>query len=121
MSQDDLKYTYDSAKERMECHPEIADRYKKIIAKQPFFKKEKDALKFVIDNKRREDLYSCQIWAKIEKVDDVYRIQDWWMVTDDNKVKLYAEYIGMALMYDETRFLSIVDENVKIDDVVAYW
>lgn len=34
--------------------------------------------------------YSCQIWAKVEKSDDIYRIVNWWIVTDDIKVKLAA-------------------------------
>ena len=69
--------------------------------------------------KEKPDNY--QIWAKIEKGDDgIFRIQDRWLVTNDNKVKLAADYIGMALMYDDVRFCKIIDNNIKIDDVIAY-
>ena len=118
MSQSELEYTYESAKGRMEYHPDIADKYQSIVLEYSRFKNEKDALETAI-NMEKENPYTCQIWAKIEKSDGVYRIMDWWIVTDDWKVKQAAEYIGMAQMYDETRLSYIIDNNVKIDDVIA--
>lgn len=56
----------------------------------------------------------------IEKTDGVYRILNHWLVTDDGKIKQSAEYIGMALMYDETRLERIINNGIKIDDVIAY-
>ena len=70
---------------------------------------------------RKENRWGCQIWANVEKVDDIYRIQNYWLVTDDGKTKLSANYIGMALMYDETRLLNIIDNDIPIDEVIAYY
>jgi hypothetical protein len=119
ISQDEMKYTYESAKARMDCHVERANKQKDIIAKHPFFKTEREALQAALKN---ENLFDYQIWAKIEKGEDgIFRIQNNWIVTDDVFVKLAAEYIGMALMYDDIRFNRIIYNNIKIDDIVAYW
>lgn len=121
IGQNDMRYLYESAKGRMEAHPEYADGQKKIIQEHPHFKSEKEALEAAI-NMEKEHPYSCQIWAKFEEGDDgIFRIQNWWVATDDWKIKLAAEYIGMALMYDQTRLTKIIDNNIQIDDVVAYW
>lgn len=119
ISQDEMKYTYESAKARMDCHVEHANKQKDIIAKHSFFKTEREALQAALKN---ENLFDYQIWAKIEKGEDgIFRIQNKWIVTDDVFVKLAAEYIGMALMYDDIRFHRIIYNNIKIDDIVAYW
>lgn len=120
MMQDELRRLYETAKARMDANPEIAEKHKKAIREHSSFKSEKEALQAAI-KLRKENHWGCQIWASVEKVDDIYRIQNYWLVTDDGKTKLSADYIGMALMYDETRLLNIIDNNVKIDDVVAYW
>ena len=39
---------------------------------------------------------------------------------EDGKIKLAAEYIGMALMYDDIRFNRILNNNINIDDIVSY-
>lgn len=120
MTQDVLEYTYENAKGRMDAHPDIAEEKKNIIKNLPHFNSEKEALETAF-KMEAENPYSCQIWAKIEKSNDIYRIVNWWIVTDDVKVKQAADYIGMAQMYDEARLCRIIDNNVKIDDVVAYW
>lgn len=118
ISQDEMRYLYDSAKARMDFHVEHANKQKDIIAKQPFFKTEREALQAALKN---ENLFDYQIWAKIEKGEDgIFRIQNNWIVTDDVYVKLAAEYIGMALMYDDIRFNRIIYNNIKIDDIVSY-
>ena len=119
MSQDELAYTYEHAQARMDAHPEYADKQKLIIQAQSFFKSEKDALQAAIEQ-RKDNHWGCQIWAMIEKTDGVYRIINHWLVTDDGKIKQSAEYIGMALMYDETRLERIINNDVKIDDIIAY-
>ncbi|WP_231390690.1 hypothetical protein [Segatella baroniae] len=119
MSQDELAYTYEHAQARMDAHPEYADKHKKIVQAQSFFKSEKDALQAAIEQ-RKDNHWGCQIWAMIEKTDGVYRILNHWLVTDDGKIKQSAEYIGMALMYDETRLERIINNDVKIDDINAY-
>lgn len=119
ISQSDLKYVFETAKSRMEAHPEIAERHQNIIQKCPYFESEREALGMAI-KLENENPYRCQIWAKVEKVEDIYRIQNYWLVSDDVKIKVSAEYIGMALMYDEPRLSRIIRDNAKIDDVVAY-
>lgn len=116
-----MEYLYQSARGRMEANPEAAEKYQEIIQNFPRFKTEKEALQRAINliKKTRSDF---QIWAKIGKGDDgIYRVQDWWIVTDDAKIKQAAEYIGMALMYDDVRFARILRDNAKIGDVVSYW
>ena len=118
ISQDEMSYLYESAKARMDCHVEHANKQKDIIAKYPFFKTEREALQAALKN---ENLLDYQIWAKIEKGEDgIFRIQNNWIVTDDVFVKLAAEYIGMALMYDDIRFNRILNNNINIDDIVSY-
>lgn len=121
ISQEDMDYLYTSAQGRMKANPDAADRFSKIIQEFPRFKTEKEALQRAI-KLIKESQSDFQIWAKIEKGDDgIYRVQNWWIVTDDAKVKQAAEYIGMALMYDDIRFSRIISDNVKLDDVVSYW
>lgn len=119
MSQDELAYTYEHAQARMDAHSEYADKQKQIIQAQSFFKSEKEALQAAIEQ-WKDKQWGCQIWAMIEKTDGVYRILNHWLVTDDGIIKQSAEYIGMALMYDETRLERIINNGIKIDDVIAY-
>ena len=121
ISQEEMKYTYESAKARMDFHVDYANKQKDIIAKHPYFKAEKEALQEALKliKKTKSD---CQIWAEIEKGDDdIYRIQNKWIVIEDGKIKLAAEYIGMALMYDDIRFNRIINNDIPIDEVIAYW
>ena len=121
ISQDEMRHIFESAEGRMGYNPEFAEKHKKAIQGYPYFKTEKEALENAI-KMMKEKPANYQIWAKIDKGDDgIFRIQDWWIVTDDGKVKLAADYIGMALMYDDLRLDRIIDKNIKIDDVVAYW
>ncbi len=120
MNQERLKYLYESAESRIDAHPNIAEKHRADIQKCTHYESEKEALSRALELER-ENPYSCQIWAKIEKADDIYRIQKYWLVTDDVKIKMAADYIGMALMYDETRLQNIIYNKVKIDDVIAYY
>lgn len=121
ISQDELKRLYENAKSRMEINPDITSKHTKVIEGCPFYQSEKEALEAAI-KMMKEKPANYQIWTKFEKGDDgIFRIQDWWIVTDDGKTKLAADYIGMALMYDNVRLNRIVNNNIKVDDVVAYW
>lgn len=120
ISQEELNYIYENAKGRIDANPDIAEKHKKEIEKYPFYKTEKEALQAAI-KMRKNNHYGCQIWAKIEKNDGVYRIVNYWLVTDDGKIKLSADYIGMALMYDERRLQKIINNNIAIDDIIAYF
>ena len=94
IGQEELKYVYESAKGRMDCHPEIAEIFRKRIEGLPVYKDRNEAIKKAIDlNNSRH--HGSQVWAKIGKDEDYYYIQDYYIVTDDNKIKQAAEYIGM--------------------------
>lgn len=120
MSQSVLEYTYESAKGRMEYHPDLAEKYQNIIEKCPYFKSEREALEAAIKIDK-EHPHSCQIWAMIEKSDGIYRIRDYWVVSNDYKILQAAEYIGMAQMYNQSRLSRIIGDNARIDDVIAYY
>ncbi len=120
IGQDELTTLYNAAQARAKAHTEIADKYQAVIRECPYFESEKEALQSAIDLMKKE--YSdFQIWAQIEKVEDIVRLKNLWIVTDDWKVKQAAEYLGLALMYDSTRLQNIVYDNVSIDNVVAYY
>lgn len=95
MSQDELAYIHQNAQSRMKYNPDIAEKYKRIVDKYPFYTSEKEALQAAHDINNREHR-GCQIWAKIGKDDEYYYIRDYFIATDDNVIKQAAEYIGMA-------------------------
>lgn len=98
LGQDELKYVYDSAKKRMECHPEIADKYRKMLEKVPFCKDREEALR-IANNIRKNGSWGCQVWAKVDKNEEYYYIEDYYIVSADNFIKMAAEYIGMEQLY----------------------
>lgn len=112
LGQDELSYTYESAQSRMAAHPDFAKRCKKEVADCTHFDNEQDALQAAIKPAREGEFdYYCQIWAKIEKDEEFYRISDYWIVTGDVQIQQAAEYIGMALVYDNARLQSISQEK----------
>lgn len=112
LSQDELSYTYESAQSRMAAHPDFAKRYRKAVADCTHFDNEQDALQAAIKPAREGEFdYYCQIWAKIEKDEEFYRISDFWIVTGDVQIQQAAEYIGMALVYDNARLQRISQEK----------
>lgn len=112
LGQDELGYMYESAQSRMAAHPDFAKRYKKMIADCTHFDNEQDALQAAIKPAREGEFdYYCQIWAKIEKDEEFYRISDYWIVTGDVQIQQAAEYIGMALVYDNARLQRISQEK----------
>ena len=121
INQDELKYVYKSAKARMEYHPDLAEKYLKDIQEYSHFDSEKEALETAIRIKKEKQSI-CQIWAKVEKTDDgIYRIDNWWIASDDCDILIAAEYIGMAQMYDRARIQNIINSDSKIEDVIAYY
>lgn len=119
--QSDMEYIYTTAKEREKYHPDFAKEHRERIQKQQFFNSERDALEYALKLFKEKET-RVQIWAEIEKEGDSYYLQkDRWIVTDDNFVKLSAEYIGMALMYDEGRIYKLVHDDADVDDVIAYY
>lgn len=94
MSQSVLEYIYESAKGRMEYHPDIAEKYQSIIDNYPHFKSEDEARNAATEIRKRSG--KCQVWAKIGKDEEYYYIQDYFIASDDIQVLMAAEYIGMA-------------------------
>lgn len=121
ISQEQLKYIYESAKDRMAAHIERAKQATTIVEKQPHFNTQKEALEFAVQKMRETDGW-YQVWAKVEKGEDgIYRVQNWWLSTDDIKTIEAAEYIGLAQTHDGSMILSIIDDNIPVDDIVAYY
>lgn len=94
LGQDELKYVYESAKERMDYHPDYAEKYRKMIDKVPFFKDREEALK-IANYMRKNGCSGCQVWAKVGKDEEYYYIEDYYIVSANNFIKMAAEYIGM--------------------------
>lgn len=95
--QEVLAYAYEASRKRMEYHPEHAEECKRIIDELPCYKTMEEAIQVAneLDNAKIDTL-PCQIWSKVEKVDNVYRIKNEWYVIY-GKNKMVAEYIGLVL------------------------
>ena len=117
-NQEILMYAYESAQARMKIHHEFTAKCTKTIQEFPHFESEREALINAIEMKEK-GCFDCQIWAKIDKDEEYYYIQDYYIVTDDNIVKQAAEYIGMAQIYDDANIFYIINDNVNINDVIA--
>ncbi len=120
IGQEELTTLYNASKARTKAHSDITDKYQAIIRECSHFDSEKEALQSAVDLMKKE--YSdYQIWAQIEKAGNVVRVKNWWIVTDDWKVKQAADFLGLALMYDSTRLQNIIYDKVSLDDVVSYY
>jgi len=97
-----LQYMYDSAQARMKAHPEIAEKYQKIIQDYPHFDNEEKAREHV-SNKEKGTRSNFWIFAKIGKDEEFYFTQDYFIVvsdTDENAdIIKAAEYLGMEMIY----------------------
>ena len=113
-NQETLMYAYESSQASMKIHHEFTAKCTKTIQEFPHFESEREALINAIVMKKR-GCFDCQIWAKINKDEEYYYIQNYYIVTDDNIVKQAAEYIGMAQIYDDVNISNIIDDNVNID------
>jgi hypothetical protein len=122
IGQEELKNIYESAQVRMKFNPERATKTTKIVNNHAHFSTEKEALEFAIEQMTKHKYACYQIWGRVEKDEnDVYILTNWWLSTDDVEVLESAEYIGMAQLYDGSKILSIIDANIPIDNVVAYY
>lgn len=97
MNQGVLAYIYEDAQGRMDFNPEVAKKHHKTIEEYPFYTSENDAIQVALDIQKKEHR-GCQIWAKIGKDEEYFYIQDYFIATNDNRIKQAAEYIGMALI-----------------------
>lgn len=94
--QSELEYVYESAKLRMKYHPDIAEKYSKIVDDFPHFNTIEEAIKSVNDKK---NISSYQVWAKVEKDEEYYYIKDYYIISNDYSILVAAEYIGMEQLW----------------------
>lgn len=99
LGQDTMKLMYAAAQGRIKHHPEYAAEQEEIINKQLFFKTEREALDFALNQKGSSSGTGYQIWAKIGRDDEYFYLQDYYIVTDDNRIKTAAEYVGMVMLF----------------------
>ena len=93
IGQDELKYVYESAKKRMEYHPDFAEKYKKLLKDIPVYKNIDEAKKVALDMENKGRFAS--VWANVANEEEYYYIQDHFIVSDNNFVLQAAEYVGM--------------------------
>lgn len=98
LGQEELKYVYECGKSRIEFHPDLAEKYRKIIEEYPFYQDRNEAIEKAIQ--MSEDSHkSYQVWAKVGKDGENYYIQDYYIVSNDYRILIAAEYIGMEQLY----------------------
>lgn len=47
----------------------------------------------------KHSLKSYQVWAKVGKDEEYYYIQDYYIVSNDYRILIAAEYIGMEQLF----------------------
>lgn len=93
-----LGYAYESALTLKEYHPEIFEERQRIVQALTPYTDEESAINAAIElSKTAQE--NCQVWARIGKDEEYYFIQDYFIVTNDNRIKQAAEYIGMAQIF----------------------
>lgn len=120
ISQEELKRLYETSKKRIKANPESAEKYQAVLRECVYYESEKEALEVALKAVKNGN-YSCLILAKYKKVKDIFRIKNRWLVTDDWRVIQAADFLCLALMYDNTRLQDIVYRNINVDDVIAYY
>lgn len=98
LGQEELKYVYERGKKRIEYHPEFADKYIKMIEELPFYQNRNEAIEKALQmSKDCQEPY--QVWAKVGKDEEYYFIQDCYIVSNDYRILIAAEYIGMEQLF----------------------
>ena len=99
---------YDSAQARMKVHPDIAEKYQKIIQDYPHFDSKEKVREYVSKQEKETDS-RYWIFAKIGKDEEFYFLQDFFIVIpeDDGVGTKVAEYLGMEMIY----WTNLVDEK----------
>lgn len=93
-----LGYAYENALALEEYHPKVFQERRDMIQALPSYKDEKSAIKAAIELWETTQ-GNCQVWARIGKDEEYYFIQDYFIVTNDNRENQAAEYIGMAQIF----------------------
>ena len=93
-----LGYAYENALAMENYHPRVFEDRQKMVQALPFYEDEEGAIKAAIElSKTAKE--NCQVWARVGKEEEYYFIQNYFIVTNDNRIKQAAEYIGMAQIY----------------------
>lgn len=119
IGQDELNRLYQIAEYRKKNRPDMAERFQAILRGCTYYRSEKDALAVALEKVKNKN-YRCLICVGYKKEGGVFRIDNRWLVTDEPRIIQAADYLCLALMYDNTRLQIIADANMAIDDVVAY-
>ena len=93
-SQDELRYVYERGKEHIEGNPERAAEYEKIINEHAFYQNIDVALK-AAKELNETDSRKYQVWARVAKKDERYYVEDYYIVSNNWKVLMAAEFMGM--------------------------
>ena len=99
IGQNEMELIYAAAQGHIKHNPKYAAEQEKIINKQLFLKTEREALDFALNQKGSSSGTGYQIWAKIGRDDEYFYLQDYYIVTDDNRIKTAAEYVGMVMLF----------------------
>lgn len=94
LGQEELKYVYELGENRIEFHPELAEKYRMIIEEIPYYQNRNEAIEKAIQMSK-DSLKPYQVWAKVGKDEEYYYIQDYYIVSNDYRILIAAEYIGM--------------------------
>ena len=99
IGQNEMKLIYAAAQGRKRHNPEYAAEQEDIINKLPVYKTEQEALDVALNQKGTSNGTGYQVWAKIGRDEEYFYIQDYYIVTDDNRTKAAAEYVGMVMLF----------------------
>ena len=106
-SQNELQYVYNSAKERCEAHPEIVEKYKKLLADVPVYKDRNESIRKAV-SASKESNKNGQVWAKIGKDEEYFYIQVSKNIDDEKtEEREYRPFYKIEDMYP--RFLFVLD------------
>lgn len=112
MIQGQLCYLYNSAKARMESHPDYTENCQNSIKDCPRFGNEKEASKMAMKMVKEHPDGIYRVWATIEKDEEFYRINAPWIVTSNGDQMKAAEYIGM-ITKEEVYLFNISDIQTR--------
>lgn len=98
LTQEELRYVYETAQKRCEYHPEIAGKYRKTVEALPVYKDRYEAIKKAVYLSKK-GISHYQVWAFVGKNNEEYYIQDYYIISNNNLILKAAEYIGMEQIF----------------------
>ena len=98
--QDVLQYIYESAEERMEYNPDVAEFYQGVIRECPRYNTEEEAVEAYDTMKKEDPETRYMVWGTIRKDEEFYSVTEPWIVTTGGDPQKAAEYVGMVYIED---------------------